>query len=85
MEMTEVFDSLKSLQGVLVKKYELEKLIDDAPKQLVYLKELVESLKKQYIEKNSEYEEVKAKVDELTEELNKTVEERESASATWTM
>ncbi len=77
MEMTEVFDSLKSLQGVLVKKYELEKLIDDAPKQLVYLKELVESLKKQYIEKNSEYEEVKAKVDELTEELNKTVEERE--------
>ena len=77
MEMTEVFDSLKSLQGVLVEKYELEKLIDDAPKQLVYLKELVESLKKQYIEKNSEYEEVKAKVDGLTEELNKTVEERE--------
>jgi hypothetical protein len=77
MEMTEVFDSLKSLQGVLVEKYELEKLIDDAPKQLVYLKGLVEDLKKKYIEKNSEYEEVKSKVDALTEELNKTVEERE--------
>lgn len=34
MEMTEVFDSLKKLQGVLVSRYEIEKQIESAPKRL---------------------------------------------------
>lgn len=78
MEMTEVFDTLKNLQGVLVEKYDLEKKIEDAPKQLVYMEGLVADLKKKYIEKNSEYEEIKARVSDLTDELNEVVKTRDN-------
>ena len=55
MEMTEVFDKLKSLQDVLVEKYDLEKKIDASPKQLDSQDELLARLKKEYIEKNKSY------------------------------
>ena len=54
MEMTEVFDKLKSLQEVLVEKYDLEKKIVSSPKQLDSQDELLARLKKEYIEKNKE-------------------------------
>ena len=60
MEMTEVFDKLKSLQDVLVEKYDLEKKIESSPKQLDSQDELLARLKKEYIEKNKSYEDVKA-------------------------
>jgi len=77
MEMTEVFDTLKNLQSVLVEKYDLEKKVEEAPKQLVNLESLVSSLKKEYIEKNTEYEEVKARVTGLNDELASAVKSRE--------
>lgn len=78
MEMTEVFDKLKSLQDVLVEKYDLEKKIDASPKQLDSQDELLARLKKEYIEKNKNYEEVRAVVEHLKRELSEAEASRES-------
>ncbi|MBQ9909778.1 MAG: nucleic acid-binding protein [Treponema sp.] len=78
MEMTEVFDKLKSLQDVLVEKYDLEKKIDASPKQLDSQDELLARLKKEYIEKNKSYEEVRSVVEHLKRELSEAEASRES-------
>ncbi|MCR4822246.1 MAG: nucleic acid-binding protein [Treponema sp.] len=78
MEMTEVFDKLKSLQDVLVKKYDLENKIEITPKQLDSQDELLARLKKEYIEKNKAYDEVKAQVEHLKRELSEAEASRES-------
>lgn len=78
MEMTEVFDKLKSLQEVLVEKYDLEKKIVSSPKQLDSQDELLARLKKEYIEKNKSYEEVKSEVERLHAELAEAEASRES-------
>lgn len=76
-EMTEVFDKLKSLQDVLVEKYDLEKKIESSPKQLDSQDELLARLKKEYIEKNKSYEEIKTVVDQLRKELSEAEASRE--------
>jgi uncharacterized protein len=78
MVMTEVFDKLKTLQDVLAQKYSLEAKIDDAPKQLNTQDELLARLKKEYIEKNTVYDEVKGKVEKLKADLADAVSSRES-------
>jgi len=78
MVMTEVFDKLKELQEVLAEKYSLEAKIEDSPKQLESQEELLARLKKEYIEKNASYEEVKAKVEKLKEELAEAEASREA-------
>lgn len=78
MEMKEVFDKLKSLQDVLVEKYDLEKKIESSPKQLDSQDELLARLKKEYIEKNKSYEDVKAAVEQLKRELSAAEASRES-------
>ena len=47
MVMTEIFDKLKSLQVILGRKYELEQLIEEAPKQLTSQGELLARMKKE--------------------------------------
>lgn len=78
MEMTEVFEKLKNLQNVLVEKYDLEKKIEDSPKQLESQDELLARLKKEYIEKNKSYEDVKADIERLKGELAEAEALRES-------
>ena len=78
MVMTEVFDKLKSLQEVLAEKYTLEVKIEDSPKQLVSQEELLARLKKEYIERNVIYEEVRSKVEHLRAELAEAEASRES-------
>ncbi|MBQ9205099.1 MAG: nucleic acid-binding protein [Treponema sp.] len=78
MEMTEVFDKLKSLQDVLVEKYDLEKKIESSPKQLDSQDELLARLTKEYIEKNKTYDEVKEIVERLKQELAAAEASRES-------
>ncbi|MBQ9494286.1 MAG: nucleic acid-binding protein [Treponema sp.] len=78
MVTTKIFDKLKSLQDILVKKYELEKKIDEAPKQLTSQDELLDRMKKEFIGKNADYETVKAKVTQLRGELEEAVKSRES-------
>ncbi len=77
MVTTEIFDRLKSLQVILGRKYELEAKIDEAPKQLSSQDELLARMKKEYIEKNREYEAVKEKVGQLKIELDEAVKLRE--------
>ncbi|MCR5699080.1 MAG: nucleic acid-binding protein [Treponemataceae bacterium] len=77
--MIEVFDKLRSLQDVLSEKYELQSEIEEAPKQLSSQGELLARLKKELIEKNAEYEEVKAKVARLKVELSDVEAEREKS------
>lgn len=77
MVTTEIFDRLKSLQVILGRKYELEAKIDEAPKQLNSQDELLARMKKEYIEKNKEYEAVKEKVGQLKIELDEAVKLRE--------
>lgn len=67
--MLEVFDRLKTLQDVLAEKYELQAKIEEAPKKLSTQEELLARLKKEYIEKNAIYEEVRKKVARLKTEL----------------
>lgn len=77
MVTTEIFDRLKSLQVILGRKYELESKIDEAPKQLGSQDELLARMKKEYIEKNKEYEAVKERVGQLKIELDEAVKLRE--------
>ncbi|UKI52633.1 MAG: C4-type zinc ribbon domain-containing protein [Treponema sp.] len=62
---------------ILGRKYELESKIDEAPKQLGSQDELLARMKKEYIEKNKEYEAVKERVGQLKIELDEAVKLRE--------
>lgn len=78
MVTTEIFEKLKSLQVILGRKYELEAKIEDAPKQLNSQDELLKKLKKEFIEKSTEYEAVKRTVDALSLDLDAAVKTREA-------
>ena len=77
MATTDIFEKLKKLQNILVKKYELEQKKEEAPKQLGSQEELLSRMKKEYIEKNNEYEDVKSKVAQLKFDLDEAVKSRE--------
>ncbi len=78
MATQDIFEKLKKLQNILVKKYELEKKIEEAPKQLGSQEELLSRMKKEFIEKNNEYEAVKSEVLGLKLELDEAVKSREN-------
>lgn len=78
MVMTEIFNKLKSLQVILGRKYELENKINEAPKQLDSQGVLLDRMRKEFIEKNHIYENVKEKVLQLKRELDEAVAARES-------
>ncbi|MBR5402232.1 MAG: nucleic acid-binding protein [Treponema sp.] len=78
MATTDIFEKLKKLQTILVKKYDLEKKIQDAPKQLSSQEELLARMKKEFIEKNEEYETVKSNVLKLKFDLEEAVKSREN-------
>ncbi len=61
-------DKLRSLQEIIYEKIGLEKNIQEIPKLLSTQEELLNRLKKTFIEKNSEYEKIKA--EELTLKTN---------------
>ena len=77
MATQDIFEKLKKLQTILVKKYELEQKKEEAPKQLSSQEELLARMKKEYIEKNNEYEEVKSVVAQLKFDLDEAVKSRE--------
>ncbi len=78
MATQDIFEKLKKLQTILVKKYELEQKIEESPKQLSSQEELLSRMKKEYIEKNDEYESVKTNVGKLKLELDEAVKSREN-------
>ena len=78
MATQDIFEKLKKLQNILVKKYDLEKKIEEAPKQLSSQEELLARMKKEFIEKNDEYETVKSGVLKLKFDLEEAVKSREN-------
>ena len=77
MVTTEVFDNLKELQEILVKKYELEDKKNDAPKQLGNQEDLLDKTKKEFIEQKTNYDTTQEKVSQLKAQLDETVKSRE--------
>ena len=78
MVVTEVFESLKELQGILAEKYSLEQKIEEAPKRLSAQDELLTRMKKEFSETSAEYDEVRAGVEHLRAELAEAEGLRES-------
>ena len=78
MEMSNIFERLKTLQEKQTKKYEIESKIEEAPKTLNSQDELLVRLKKEYIEKNATYETSQAKIAQLKADLAEAVAAREA-------
>ena len=78
MGMLAIFEKLKNLQAILVRKYELESKIEEAPKRLGSQDELLARMRKEFIEKNKEYDEIKEKVYSLRIELEEAIKTRET-------
>ncbi|MDO4506875.1 MAG: C4-type zinc ribbon domain-containing protein [Spirochaetales bacterium] len=77
MPMTEQLERLKELQDVLAEKYKLEAKVEELPKTLDGSTESLDRFKKEYIQRNTEYEEKKAQVAQLREELEEAQKKRE--------
>ena len=75
--MTEIFDKLKKLQDILAEKYAIEREIEESPKKLSAQDELLARLKREFIEKNTEYESVRTKIVQLKSELAEAEAARE--------
>lgn len=78
MATVDIFEKLKQLQDILVEKYDLQAKVDEAPKQLDSQEELLERMKREFIEKNTEYDAVKENVSKLKFELDEAIRTREN-------
>lgn len=78
MEMNEVFEKLKKLQDILVEKYAIEDKLREEPKQVNQYKALLDQTRKKYIDKNTDYEDVKSEIYSLRTELDAAVKSLES-------
>ena len=72
-------DKLRSLQDIICEKIGLEKSIQEIPKLLGTQEELLTRLKKTFVEKNQEYEKVKAEENDLRNRLIEAESSREKA------
>ena len=77
MVTTEVFENLKDLQKILVKKYELEGKKNDAPKQLSNQEDLLARTQKEFIEQKASYDATQSKVADLKSQLAEAVKSLE--------
>jgi predicted nucleic acid-binding Zn-ribbon protein len=77
METSLILGKLVELQGILSEKYKYEEKIRRSPQQLSNLEELLERLKKEYIEKNGVYESSRERVNRLKVELFEAESNRE--------
>jgi uncharacterized protein len=75
--MQDVFEKLRTLQDILSKKFEIEQNIKDIPKALSTKTELLNRLKKSYIEKNEKYDETKSRIKSLKNKMIEAEQSRE--------
>ncbi|MDC7225859.1 MAG: C4-type zinc ribbon domain-containing protein [Spirochaetales bacterium] len=73
----DIFEKLKELQDILSKKYEIERDINEIPKAMVTKTELLNRLKKTYIEKNEKVEGTKKRIANLRTRLAEAEAQRE--------
>ncbi len=74
--MQETYEKLRQLQDILSRKYELEREIEEIPKVLATKEEMLNRLKKQYIEKNTRAEHIREKTKKLRFELEEAEKKR---------
>lgn len=79
MVMTEQLDKLKALQDILAQKNIVEADIESAPKILSTQEELLARLKKGYIEKSEQYDQVKKEITHLKAQLHEAETMRENS------
>ena len=72
-------DKLRSLQEIIYEKIGLEKSVQEIPKLLGTQEELLNRLKKTFIEKNQEYEKIKAEEIDLRGKLTEAESAREKS------
>jgi predicted nucleic acid-binding Zn-ribbon protein len=77
--MNEIFDKLRGLQDILSERIKIEKEIQDIPKVLDNLEDVLARLKRSFIEKNLECEKVRASVGDLRNQLFEAESSREKA------
>jgi uncharacterized protein len=75
--MGEIFDRLRSLQGILSQKFEVEREIKELPRAVATKTELVNRLKKSFVEKNEQYRAIQQRMEELRQKANDAEKERE--------
>ena len=73
----DIIEKLKGLQEVLSRRFAIEAEIKNLPKALSTKTELVNRMKRSYIEKNEEYEATKQRIAELRERMLQAERERE--------
>ncbi|MGO9310086.1 MAG: zinc ribbon domain-containing protein [Spirochaetia bacterium] len=74
-----VYDKLRALQDVLSRKFEVEKEIQEIPKSLATKTELLNRLKKSYMEKSSTHQAVAARIEDIGQKLVDAEQEREKS------
>ncbi|MFP4619247.1 MAG: zinc ribbon domain-containing protein [Spirochaetaceae bacterium] len=75
--MQEVFDKLRTLQDVLSKKFQIEQEIEEVPKLLHTKTELLNRLKKSYVDKNTQVEEAEERIRHIRIRLEDAERQRE--------
>ena len=75
--MEKTFETLQQLQEILSKKYAIEREILEIPKALETKQEILNRLKKSYVEKNQEFESTKDEIKHLTFEMGEAERLRE--------
>ena len=74
-----VYDKLRALQDVLSRKFEVEKEIQEIPKSLATKTELLNRLKKSYMDKGATHQAAAARVVDITQKLTDAEQEREKS------
>jgi predicted nucleic acid-binding Zn-ribbon protein len=74
-----VYDKLRALQDVLSKKFEVEKEIQEIPKSLATKTELLNRLKKSYMEKSANHQGTSTRIQEITQKLQDAETDREKS------
>lgn len=79
MVTNDVFEKLRVLQGILAQKNTLEKEILEAPRSLTGDEEALKRFKTDFIEYNSQYEDIRSKIASVKNELSETEAKKENS------
>lgn len=76
-----VLEKLQSLQDVLSQKYQIENELKEIPKSLQTKQEILNRLKKTYLEKNQQYDDTRIKLVDLRGKIEQAGKDREQSEA----
>jgi predicted nucleic acid-binding Zn-ribbon protein len=77
--MQSTFEKLQQLQDILSQKFKVQKEIEEIPKRLVTKTEMLNRMKKSYIEKNEQFEKTKERIKKLKFEITDAESHREDS------